>query len=45
MPKVCVNLTRIGERFKRPICSYLNKEMEKENPNPKKFHKLFFLKP
>ena len=25
--------------------SYLNKEVEKENPNPRKFHKVFFLKP
>ena len=27
-----------------PLSSYLNKEMEKEKPNPRKLHKVFFLK-
>ena len=27
------------------LSSYLNKEVEKENPNPRKLHKVFFLKP
>ena len=29
---------------KGPLNSYLNKEVEKENPNPKMLHKVFFLK-
>ena len=28
-----------------PLSSYFNKKVEKENPNPRKFHKVFFLKP
>ena len=28
--------------LKGPLNSYLNKEMEKENPNPRKLHKVFF---
>ena len=30
--------------LKNPLSSYLNKEVEKENPNLRKFHKVFFLK-
>ena len=30
---------------KGSLSSYLNKEVKKENPNPRKFHKIFFLKP
>ena len=39
-PKVCVNLYGIGEPIK-----LLFKEVEKEKPNPRKLHKVFFLKP
>ena len=28
-----------------PLSSYLNKEVEKENSNPRKLRKVFFLKP
>ena len=31
--------------LKGPLSSYLNKEVEKENPNPRKLYKVFFLKP
>ena len=31
--------------LKGPLSSYLNKEMEKENSNPRKLYKVFFLKP
>ena len=31
--------------LKGQLSSYLNKEVEKENRNPKKLHKVFFLKP
>ena len=31
--------------LKGPLSSYLNKEVEKENPSPGKLHKIFFLKP
>ena len=27
--------------LKGPLSSYLNKEVEKENPNPRKLHKIF----
>ena len=30
--------------LKGPLSSYLNKGVEKENPNPRKFHKVFLLK-
>ena len=30
--------------LKGPLSSYLNKEMEKGNPNSKKLHKVFFLR-
>ena len=30
--------------LKDPLSSYLNKEVEKKNPNLRKFHKVFFLK-
>ena len=30
--------------LKDPLSSYLNKEVEKENPNLRKLHKVFFLK-
>ena len=39
--KVCVNLSGIGEN---PLSFYL-KEVEKEKPNPRELHKVFFLKP
>ena len=31
--------------LKNPLSSYINKVVEKENPNSKKFYKVFFLKP
>ena len=31
--------------LKGSLNSYLNKEVKKENPNPRKLHKIFFLKP
>ena len=31
--------------LKGPLSYYLNKEVNKENPNPRKLHKVFFLKP
>ena len=40
-PKVYVYLFGIGE----PNELLLNKEVEKEKPNPRKLHKDFFLKP
>ena len=30
--------------LKDPLSSYLNKVAEKENPNPRKLHKVFFLR-
>ena len=39
-PKVCVNLFGIREPIK-----LLFKGVEKEKPNPREFHKVFFLKP
>ena len=37
--KVCVNLFEIGKPIK-----LLFKGVEKEKPNPREFHKVFFLK-
>ena len=31
--------------LKGPLSYYLNKEVNKENPNPRKLYKVFFLKP
>ena len=39
-PKVCVNYLE----QESPLSSYL-KEVEKEKPNPRELHKIFFLKP
>ncbi len=41
-PKICINLFGIGEPFK---LSYLKEVVEKEKPNPRMLHKVFFLKP